>query len=180
MKHEIGRKAMYHSVNAATVAVQGGLKECDVIVVDPPRKGLDDEVITYSFVSHILSLSSIPCPSSCSIINPLVHSINPFPYFLILSSLMPPLHHITPSLSLGNRCTDTVASFFRSTTSTTDLCILRIQRYIHVILTLLSLLLPLLSSPLLYNPIISIQGFPHSLLCIFHINDLLYVCLFFV
>ena len=41
---------MYHSVNAATVAVQGGLKECDVIVVDPPRKGLDDEVITYSLV----------------------------------------------------------------------------------------------------------------------------------
>ena len=47
---------LIQSVNAATVAEQGGLRECDVIIVDPPRKGLDDEVNHYYTPSHTKSL----------------------------------------------------------------------------------------------------------------------------
>jgi tRNA/tmRNA/rRNA uracil-C5-methylase (TrmA/RlmC/RlmD family) len=38
-------RAAYRPQAAATVAVSGGLRDYDLVIVDPPRKGLDDEVI---------------------------------------------------------------------------------------------------------------------------------------
>lgn len=37
--------AVYESLGAATVAEKYGLSDCDVVIVDPPRKGLDEQVI---------------------------------------------------------------------------------------------------------------------------------------
>lgn len=45
MPKEYRGKAIYRSLPASQVATTGGLRNCDTIIVDPPRKGLDDEVI---------------------------------------------------------------------------------------------------------------------------------------
>ena len=42
---EYQRKAEYRSASAAQLAAEGYLRDCDIIIVDPPRKGLDEEVI---------------------------------------------------------------------------------------------------------------------------------------
>jgi tRNA/tmRNA/rRNA uracil-C5-methylase (TrmA/RlmC/RlmD family) len=39
------QRAAYRPQAAATVAASGGLRDYDLVIVDPPRKGLDDEVI---------------------------------------------------------------------------------------------------------------------------------------
>lgn len=38
-------RARYNSSSAAAVATSGALSRCDLILVDPPRKGLDEEVL---------------------------------------------------------------------------------------------------------------------------------------
>lgn len=43
---EITCQVKYISSPAATMAISGALDDCDLILVDPPRKGLDDEVVT--------------------------------------------------------------------------------------------------------------------------------------
>jgi tRNA/tmRNA/rRNA uracil-C5-methylase (TrmA/RlmC/RlmD family) len=45
MKPELSRKAEYMSLGATAVAERGGLNGYDFVIVDPPRKGMDDEVI---------------------------------------------------------------------------------------------------------------------------------------
>ena len=41
----LGRRASYLSLPAAKVALQGGLRGYELVIVDPPRKGLDEEVL---------------------------------------------------------------------------------------------------------------------------------------
>eukprot|EP01041_Mallomonas_annulata_P003639 gene3639-7255_t len=41
----LSERAVYQSASASTVARSGGLVDCDVLIVDPPRKGLDEEVL---------------------------------------------------------------------------------------------------------------------------------------
>jgi tRNA/tmRNA/rRNA uracil-C5-methylase (TrmA/RlmC/RlmD family) len=41
----VARKVTYRTASAATVALEGGLQNAEVVVVDPPRKGLDAEVL---------------------------------------------------------------------------------------------------------------------------------------
>ena len=43
---ELRGKASYSTMSAVAVVQRFGLSECDYVIVDPPRKGLDDEVVT--------------------------------------------------------------------------------------------------------------------------------------
>ena len=45
MSEKFHGRAVYESKGAMSVAKSGGLKGYDVVIVDPPRKGLDDDVI---------------------------------------------------------------------------------------------------------------------------------------
>jgi tRNA/tmRNA/rRNA uracil-C5-methylase (TrmA/RlmC/RlmD family) len=45
MSSSIRRRARYESTGASPVARAGGLKGYDIVIVDPPRKGMDDDVI---------------------------------------------------------------------------------------------------------------------------------------
>ena len=42
---ELRARAAYRPQAAGTVALSGGLRDFDLVLVDPPRKGLDDEVV---------------------------------------------------------------------------------------------------------------------------------------
>jgi tRNA/tmRNA/rRNA uracil-C5-methylase (TrmA/RlmC/RlmD family) len=45
-------RATYYSESATDVSNRGGLNNCDLVIVDPPRKGLDDEVIDSLLVDN--------------------------------------------------------------------------------------------------------------------------------
>lgn len=45
MSSSIRSRALYESTGASPVARAGGLKGYDIVIVDPPRKGMDDDVI---------------------------------------------------------------------------------------------------------------------------------------
>ena len=45
MSRRVRSRAVYESKGATAIARAGGLKGYDIVVVDPPRKGLDDEVV---------------------------------------------------------------------------------------------------------------------------------------
>ena len=45
MSSSIRTRAVYESKGASTIASSGGLRGYDIVIVDPPRKGLDDDVI---------------------------------------------------------------------------------------------------------------------------------------
>lgn len=45
MSSSIRTRAVYESKSASTIASGGGLRGYDIVIVDPPRKGLDDDVL---------------------------------------------------------------------------------------------------------------------------------------
>jgi tRNA/tmRNA/rRNA uracil-C5-methylase (TrmA/RlmC/RlmD family) len=52
MSSSIRTRAVYESKGASTIASSGGLRGYDIVIVDPPRKGLDDDVIDALLAYH--------------------------------------------------------------------------------------------------------------------------------
>ena len=64
MSKNVRTRAVYESKGASAIARAGGLKGYDIVIVDPPRKGLDDEVLDalLTLLSPLPLLLPLPSP----------------------------------------------------------------------------------------------------------------------